>query len=354
LVLGVGLTITIGLCFAPAELWSRLFGSDFSIAGKYNLPYLLALYALATVIYSLAGVIITFEMSYKIANTSWVQLLFSGILIAAICAYHSSLREVVLVQLALMCLLLVFVAIPFLINSLTDPKEVLQQGTSRPLRLICRVSEDVAIAEFLKSDFNGPAFREYHRSLGNIVKSPNFDIPEENAKRRALLFLRHGYLWRELPADTEWYEAEIATEDLANIRMFPRAQWRKIANGRFSTLAVSEGIKKRQDQLDSQFVSKIHAISRRFDADDPELAAVLMIGVSEADPVTVIDGNHRLMGAMMNSPQALRKLRFICGLSPRMTECCWYRTNLMTLFRYAKNVLTHSTRNPAAELARLL
>jgi len=354
LVLGVGLTITVGLCFAPAELWSRLFGSDFSIAGKYNLPYLLALYALATVIYSLAGVIITFEMSYKIANTSWVQLLFSGILIAAICAYHSSLREVVLVQLALMCLLLVFVAIPFLINSLTDPKEVLQKGTSRPLRLICRVSEDVAIAEFLKSDFNGPAFREYHRSLGNIVKSPNFEIPEENAKRRALLFLRHGYLWRELPADTEWYEAEISTEDLANIRMFPRAQWRKIANGRFSTLAVCEGIKKRQDQLDSQFVSKIHAISRRFDADDPELAAVLMIGVSEADPVTVIDGNHRLMGAMMNSPQALRKLRFICGLSPRMTECCWYRTNLMTLFRYAKNVLTHSTRNPAAELARLL
>ena len=143
-------------------------------------------------------------------------------------------------------------------------------------------------------------------------------------------------------------------EDLANIRMFPRAQWRKIANGRFSTLAVAEGIKKRQDQLDTQFVSKIDAISRRFDAEDPELGAVLMIGVSESDPVTVIDGNHRLMAAMMNSPQALRKLRFICGLSPRMTECCWYRTNLMTLFRYAKNVLTHSTRNPAAELARLL
>ncbi len=354
LVLGVGLTITVGLCFAPAELWSRLFGNDFAIAGKYNLPYLLALYALATVIYSLAGVIITFEMSYKIANTSWVQLLFSGILIVAICEYHSSLREVVLVQLALMGLLLVFVAIPFLINSLTDPKDILLPGSSRPLRLICRVSEDVAIAEFLKSDFNGPAFREYHRSLANIVKSPNFEDPQENAKRRALLFLRHLYLWREIPADTEWYEAEISTEDLANIRMFPRAQWRKVANGRFSTLAIAEGIKKRQDQLDTQFVSKIDAISRRFDQEDPELGAVLMIGVSESDPVTVIDGNHRLMAAMMNSPQALRKLRFICGLSPRMTECCWYRTNLMTLFRYAKNVLTHSTRNPAAELARLL
>ena len=148
--------------------------------------------------------------------------------------------------------------------------------------------------------------------------------------------------------------SEISTEDLANIRMFPRAQWRKIANGRFSTLAVAEGVQKRQDQLDSQFVSKIGAISDRFNQENPELGAVLMIGVSESDPVTVIDGNHRVMGAMMNSQQALRKLRFICGLSPRMTECCWYRTNLMTLFRYAKNVLTHSTRNPAAELARLL
>ena len=72
-----------------------------------------------------------------------------------------------------------------------------------------------------------------------------------------------------------------------------------------------------------------------------------------SDPVTVLDGNHRLMAAMLRSP-GNKKLRFICGLSPRMTECCWYRTNLMTLFRYAKNVLTHSTRNPAAEIARLL
>ena len=354
LVLGVGVIITVGLCFAPAELWSRLFGSDFAIAGKYNLPYLLALYALATVIYSLAGVIITFEMSYKIANTSWVQLVFSGVLIASICAYHSSLREVVLVQLALMGLMLVFVAIPFLITSLTDPKELLQPGSCRPLRLICRVSEDVAIAEFLKSDFNGHAFREYHETLSNIVKYPNFEDPQENAKRRALLFLRHLYLWREIPADTQWYEVEISAEDLTNIRMFPRAQWRKVAKGRFSTLAIAEGLRKREDHLDGQFVSKIDSISHRFDAEDPELGAVLMIGLSDAEPVTVLDGNHRIMGALLHSPEALKKLRFICGLSPHMTECCWYRTNLMTLFRYAKNVLTHSTRNPAAELARLL
>ena len=354
LVVGVGAAISVALCIAPAELWTHLFGADFAIAGKYNLPYLLALYALATVIYSLAGVIITFEMSYKIANTSWVQLGVSGVLLGAISIFHSSLREVVLVQLLLMVLLFVFVAVPFMINSLTDPKDILATGESRPLRLVRRISEDAAIAEFLKSDFHVPAFREYHKTMSEIVTNPNFGDPEENAKRRALFYIRHSYLWRELPQDTEWYEVEVAYEDLASIRMFPRAQWRKVANGRFSSLQIAEGMKKNADQLDTAFVKKIHAISRLFDAEKPSLNSVILIGTSDAEPMTVIDGNHRLMGAMIHSPQAVAKLHFICGLSPRMTECCWYRTNLITLFRYAKNVLTHSTRNHAAELARML
>jgi hypothetical protein len=253
-----------------------------------------------------------------------------------------------------MVLLFVFVAVPFMINSLTDPKDILAPGESRPLRLVRRISEDAAIAEFLKSDFHVPAFREYHKTMSEIVANPNFGDPEENAKRRALFYIRHSYLWRELPQDTEWYEVEVAYEDLASIRMFPRAQWRKVANGRFSSLQIAEGMKKNKDQLDTAFVKKIHAISRLFDAEKPSLNSVILIGTSDAEPMTVIDGNHRLMGAMIHSPQAVAKLHFICGLSPRMTECCWYRTNLITLFRYAKNVLTHSTRNHAAELARML
>jgi len=251
-------------------------------------------------------------------------------------------------------LLFGFVAVPFLINSLTDPKDILEPGSTRPVRLIRRISEDAAIAEFLKSDFHVPAFRDYHKTLSHIVTNPNFGDPEENAKRRALFYIRHSYLWREIPSDTEWYEVEIKPEDLASVRMFPRAQWRKVASGRFSCLQIADGMRKNEDQLDSAFVTKIRAISRRFDAEDHGLNAVILIGINEAEPLTVIDGNHRLMGALMNSPDAVSKLRFVCGLSPRMTECCWYRTNLFTLFRYAKNVLTHSTRNPAAELARML
>jgi hypothetical protein len=79
-----------------------------------------------------------------------------------------------------------------------------------------------------------------------------------------------------------------------------------------------------------------------------------MIGVNENEPVTVLDGNHRLTAAILASPSRLRNLRFLCGFSPHMTECCWYNSNLVTLFRYGRNVLTHAVRNPESELARVL
>lgn len=354
LVLASGAGLALGLCAAPPWVWTKLFGSGFQIAGKYDLSYLLALYAATTVIYCLSAVIITFEMSYKIANTSLVQLAFSGVLIMGIYLFHSTLREVILVQMVLMVVLFVFVALPFLINSLTDPKELMLGGTCRPVRLIRCISEDEAIAEFLKSDFRCAEFREYQEALHEIVLRPNFEDPRENAMRRALLFLRHMALWKELPLDTEWYEVEVNEADLRNIRVFPRAQWRKLADGNFSIAKIAESLRTRQRALDLDFLAKIAAIRDLLLQETADFAAIILIGVSENEPLTVLDGNHRLTAAMLASPEMLKNLRFVCGLSPRMTECCWYNTNLGTLLRYGRNMLTHARRNPQAELARLL
>ncbi len=353
MVLGTGSVISLALCFAPARLWTMLFGAGFEIVGRYNIPYLLAMYAFATVIYCLSGVIITFEMSYKIANTSWVQLLFSGVLIAGICRYHSSLRETILVQLALMAILFVLVAVPFLVNSLTDPTPSMQAGMGKPVRLLRRVSEDEVIAEFLKSDFHCATFRDY-QSMSEIVLNPNLDDADENAKRRALLFLRHLSLWKEIPSGTEWYEAEISEADLGNIRIFPRAQWRKVARQSFSATDVVTEMRKHNDVMDPSFVAKIADIRRHLMNGTTPFGAVLLIGVGENEPLTVLDGNHRLVASLLESPSRLQGLRFLCGLSPKMAECCWYNTNFVTLFRYGRNVLTHAMRNPEAELARLL
>jgi len=354
LVLGIGAVLALGLRVAPASIWTTFLGADFILPGDHGLPYLLALYAITTVIYSLSVVIITYEMSYKIANTSWVQLAFSGVVVAGICRFHSSLHQVILVQLVLMVVLLVLVALPFLADFIRYSR-LQHAAVTHPIRVIRRVSEDEVIAEFLKSDFQNPAFSEYQGSLREIVMKPNLEDPAENAKRRALLFIRHLSLWKEIPAGTEWYEAEVRENSLDQIRAFPRAQWRKVARGNYSVTDVADRIRKRENAVGSDFLAKIHAIRDRLvEESDTPAGAVVLIGLNESEPLTILDGNHRLVAAMLASPSRVQQLRFLCGLSPRMTQCCWYKTNPATLIRYGTNLLMHVLRDPEAELERLL
>lgn len=354
LVLGTGSVFAIGLSVAPSGVWTTFFGAGFEIAGMYSLPYLLALYAITAVVYSLSVVIITFEMSYKVANANWVQLAFSGAVIVGICIFHSSLREVIFVQLILMLALFAIVAVPFLFDLLIGPKEVLLPVSGHPARLVRRVSEDEVIAGFLKSDFLSPAFREYQETMRDIVNNPDLGDADENAKRRALFFIRHFSLWKQIPVGTEWYEMEINESNLGQIRAFPRAQWRRLAHGNFSITEVAEGVRTRKHLVKVSFLMKIVSIGDQLHRDDPGFGAVILIGLNESERLTIIDGNHRLVAAMLSSPSALKKLRFFCGLSPRMAECCWYNTNLMTLCRYGINKLTGAIRNPEAELAQIM
>ncbi len=354
LVLGIGGVLALALRLAPAGIWTAFFGAEFAIPGPYGLPYLMSLFAVTTVLYSLSVVLITYEMSYKIANTSWVQLAFSGIVIAGICRFHSSLREVIWVQLVLMITLFVVVALPFLINPLTSTDSLGLEAEPGALRILRRVSEDEVIAEFLKSDFHNPAFRDYQETLHGLVASPDTTDDTENAKRRALLFLRHRSLWKELPNDTAWYELEMRPSDLVQVRVFPRAHWRKLGDGSFAILKIAEQVRKDLATVEDAFTAKIESIQRRIQTEDASLGAVILIGVNAGEPVTALDGNHRLVAAMLTGPGGLTRLRFLCGLSPRMEECCWYNTNLTTLFRYGKNVVRHIARDPEAELMRLL
>ncbi len=353
LVLGIGGGIALVLRLAPASLWTAFFGPGFGITGAHGLPYLLSLYAVTTVIYSLSVVMITYEMSYKIANTSWIQLAFGGVLVAGICQFHSSLREVILVQLVLMVALLLFVAFPFLINSGISLKAIGQPSIGHPIRLLRRVTEDEVIADFLKSEFDRPLFRDYHTILRNIVDNPNFEDASENAKRRALLFIRHFSLWKELPPETEWFEVEIKEADLDRIRVFPRAQWPTLAPKTLSIIDVADRMRSRGGDA-GQFQAKIANIGARLQQAEDNLGSVVLIGVNENEPLTILDGNHRLVASMLTTPPRTQRLRFLCGFSPRMTECCWYATNLGTLYRYGKNILRHLTRDHQAELARLL
>jgi O-antigen/teichoic acid export membrane protein len=109
LVLGLSLVFIAAAALFPHLIMSVIFGSRFIQIG-----WLLALYAAATGLYSLSVVFIAFEMSRRIANTGWLQLMFSGALVAGIGLFHGSLREVIMVRIILMAVMLVVVALPFL------------------------------------------------------------------------------------------------------------------------------------------------------------------------------------------------------------------------------------------------
>src|SRR5437764_3697461 len=154
--------LTLGLWIIPSFLWRALFGSHFELANFGGLARLLILYAITTGIYSLSSVIITYEMSRKIANTSWAQLAFSGSLVLGICVFHQTLRQVILVQLILMLVLLITVALPLLRREVT-PQEVVRLYPS--LRVLRALTENEVIAGFLRSEFHHPELRDYQDLL---------------------------------------------------------------------------------------------------------------------------------------------------------------------------------------------
>jgi hypothetical protein len=105
--------------------------------------------------------------------------------------------------------------------------------------------------------------------------------------------LRHGALWRELPRTTDWFEVEVRMDDLEKIRMFPRAQWRKLARGNFAMTEVAKSIAAgaSRELREKTFVAKIEALSDQLRQDVP-MGTVLLIALNESGPFTILDGNH--------------------------------------------------------------
>jgi hypothetical protein len=55
---------------------------------------------------------------------------------------------------------------------------------------------------------------------------------------------------------------------------------------------------------------------------DPSFGAVILIGLNDSEPLTILDGNHRVNAARLASPDSLRSIRVQCGLAPRMVLDC--------------------------------
>jgi len=336
---------TLGVWLAPSALWQMVLGSGFPLGVHHSYSSLLVLYAATTGLYSLSVVLMSYEISRKIGNVSWLQLGFSVAIITGIYLIHHNLSQVIVVQLVIMLALLVTVSIPFLRSR---GRTAMVDGLVYPkIAKLRRVPEQEVIAEFLRSEFYQPEFDSYRERFQRIVTNPDLQNAGENKIRRALLFRRRGRLWRELPADTEWWDVELQNEDVQRLRVFPRNHWRRLADRSFYLSDMSDRIRERVgSNANDSFVTKLRSLSSQL-PNGLDANAVLLIGLDETSPLTIIEGNHRMAAASLVFPDDIhRRFRFLCGFSPRMTECCWYQTDLSTLLRYARNFVTYWLEEP--------
>jgi|ERR1041385_8714387 hypothetical protein len=241
------------------------------------------------------------------------------------------------------------------------------------MRKLRRLTEAEVIADFLRGEFFHKEYDADRARFTAMVEHPDLTNAAENEIRRVLLFRRRDTMWWELPEDRQWWEIEFDPEDVELVSVFPRAHWRKIARGNFSALHVAERIRQMKDSGSDEFLSKISAIGSRLTTDvrktdfrkedrrqeefrqqDLAQGMIILLGLDESRPVTLLEGNHRFIAALLaGGPDLLRNARMAAVFSPQMEKCCWYKTNFLTLARCLKNRIQHYW-DRDTDLARLL
>jgi hypothetical protein len=224
------------------------------------------------------------------------------------------------------------------------------------MRKLRRLTEAEVIADFLRGEFFHKEYDADRAQFTPIVEHPDLTNATENEIRRVLLFRRRDTMWWELPEDRQWWEIEFEAEDVELVSVFPRAHWRKIARGNFSALHVAERVRQLRESGSDEFLSKISAIGSRLSTDrrqedlrkenlrqeDLAQGMIILLGLDDRRPVTLLEGNHRFIAALLaGGPDLLRNTRMAAVFSPQMEKCCWYKTNFLTLARCLKNRIKH-------------
>src|ERR1051325_1862 len=132
------------------------------------------------------------------------------------------------------------------------------------MRKLRRITEAEIIAEFLRGEFFQKEYDADRDRFSSLVEHPNLTDATENEIRRILLFRRRDTMWWELPEDRQWWEIEFEPADVERVSVFPRAHWRKLAQGNFKVQHMAERVRQLLAGPDpDEFVRKIGAIATR-------------------------------------------------------------------------------------------
>lgn len=202
------------------------------------------------------------------------------------------------------------------------------------MRKLAPANEAEIIACFLRGEYYQKEYHSDRNQYESIVMNPNLTDEQENRTRRDLLFRRHRVTWNVLPVDTTWCRVELDADDFERIRVFPRGHWPKLAQqSSFAVRDIAKGIRGRQlSGGAAEDISAIHAIAYRLQR-EPDYSSVLLIGLDETHPLTILEGNHRMIAASLMTDR-VPTFKVYAGLSPLMNECLWYSSTKENMLRY--------------------
>lgn len=204
------------------------------------------------------------------------------------------------------------------------------------------------IAIFLRGEFHFPEFdgdREQFATVVNDLASSGRDGADA---RRRLLYRRRGHLWRELPNDTEWWEVEVEAEDVRNMKVFTRRHWKRMDPKDHSVPTFAEGMRSaRVSRIPAVEAAKIFALQERISEGCAGNDTILLVGVDERQPATILEGNKRVIAAYLADPELIvSRFRFLLGISSAMSQCIFYEHTPANFRNYLWHRLTYAMLHP--------
>jgi hypothetical protein len=222
------------------------------------------------------------------------------------------------------------------------------------IKRIRRVSEDEAIAIFLKGEFHYPEFDRDRERFASVVNDSAGSGRGEAEMRKRLLYRRRGHVWRELPADTQWWQVEVDTEDVRKMNVFTRRHWPRMNPNDHSVAAFAEGMRSSHvSRIPSDEVTKILSLQQKMTQGYRGHEDILLVGVDERQPATILEGNNRIIAAYLADPGTIpSRFRFFLGISLSMSKCIFYRHTPGNFRSYLWHRLVHATLYPLRGFVR--
>ena len=124
------------------------------------------------------------------------------------------------------------------------------------MKRLRRVTESEVIAEFLKNEFYQEEFHQDREQFEDLVLAAQFD--DEGGKRSAsgaCCFVAVVICGGNCLPTLNGGKSRLNRQDLERLSVFPRAQWRRVANGSF---LLKDIVEAHQDHTLSRANTELH------------------------------------------------------------------------------------------------